>query len=195
MTDIDIIRLLWIRDELAIEQLEDNYGRYCRQISWDIVQNREDVGECLNDTWWKTWCSIPENKPDSLRAYVARITRNLSLNKVIHNQAWKRGYGKISTIEKEAGDLIGEDVISKMIDRDDFVSRMDEFLNRQSQIDRMIFVLRFWYMKTPKEIAKQMDMKEKTVYNTLYQMRKRFRDYWEQSESQLPKRYQGRKER
>lgn len=194
MTDIDIIRLLWIRDELAIEQLEDNYGRYCRQISWDIVQNREDVGECLNDTWWKTWCSIPENKPDSLRAYVARITRNLSLNKVIHNQAWKRGYGKISTIEKEAGDLIGEDVISRMIDRDDFVSRMDEFLNRQSQIDRMIFVLRFWYMKTPKEIAKQMDIKEKTVYNTLYQMRKRFRDYWEQSESQLPKRYQGKKE-
>ena len=195
MTDIDIIRLLWIRDELAIEQLEDNYGRYCRQISWDIVQNREDVGECLNDTWWKTWCSIPENKPDSLRAYVARITRNLSLNKVIHNQAWKRGYGKISTIEKEAGDLIGEDVISRVIDRDDFVSRMDEFLNRQSQIDRMIFVLRFWYMKSPKEIAKQMDMKEKTVYNTLYQMRKRFRDYWEQSESQLPKRYQGKKER
>lgn len=195
MTDLDIIRLLWIRDELAIEQLEDNYGRYCRQISWDIVQNREDVGECLNDTWWKTWCSIPENKPDSLRAYVARITRNLSLNKVIHNQAWKRGYGKISTIEKEVGDLIGEDVISRMIDRDDFVRRMDKFLNRQSQIDRMIFVLRFWYMKTPKEIAKQMDMKEKTVYNTLYQMRKRFRDYWEQSESQLPKRYQGKKER
>ncbi len=195
MTDLDIIRLLWIRDELAIEQLEDNYGRYCRQISWDIVQNREDVGECLNDTWWKTWCSIPENKPDSLRAYVARITRNLSLNKVIHNQAWKRGYGKISTIEKEVGDLIGEDVISRMIDRDDFVRRMDKFLNRQSQIDRMIFVLRFWYMKTPKKIAKQMDMKEKTVYNTLYQMRKRFRDYWEQSESQLPKRYQGKKER
>lgn len=195
MTDIDIIRLLWIRDELAIEQLENNYGRYCRQISWEIVQNREDVGECLNDTWWKTWCSIPENKPDSLRAYVARITRNLSLNKVIHNQAWKRGYGKISTIEKEVGDLIGEDVISRMIDRDDFVRRMDEFLNRQSQIDRMIFVLRFWYMKTPKEIAREMDMKEKTVYNTLYQMRKRFRDYWEQSESQLQKRCQGKNER
>lgn len=131
MTDIDIIRLLWIRDELAIEQLEDNYGRYCRQISWEIVQNREDVGECLNDTW----CSIPENKPDSLRAYVARITRNLSLNKVIHNQAWKRGYGKISTIEKEAGDLIGEDAISKMIDRDDFVSRMDEFLNLRNSCE------------------------------------------------------------
>ena len=78
MTDIDIIRLLWIRDEIAIEELEINYGHYCRQISWEIVQNREDVSECLNDTWWKTWCSIPENRPDSLRAYVARITRNLS---------------------------------------------------------------------------------------------------------------------
>ena len=183
MTDIEIVRLLWIRDELAIEHLEENYGRYCRQISWEIVQNREDVGECLNDTWWKTWCSIPDNRPDSLRAYVARIVRNLSLNKVIHNQAWKRGYGKISAIEKEAGDLIGEDSISRMIDREDFVRRMNEFLERQSQMDRMIFVLRFWYMKTPREIAKQMDMKEKAVYNTLYQMRKRFREYWEQSEA------------
>lgn len=183
MTDIEIVRLLWIRDELAIEHLEENYGRYCRQISWEIVQNREDVGECLNDTWWKTWCSIPDNRPDSLRAYVARIVRNLSLNKVIHNQARKRGYGKISTIEKEAGDLIGEDSISRMIDREDFVRRMNEFLEKQPQMDRMIFVLRFWYMKTPREIAKQMDMKEKAVYNTLYQMRKRFREYWEQSEA------------
>lgn len=183
MTDIEIVRLLWIRDELAIEHLEENYGRYCRQISWEIVQNREDVGECLNDTWWKTWCSIPDNRPDSLRAYVARIVRNLSLNKVIHNQAWKRGYGKISTIEKEAGDLIGEDSISRMIDREDFVRRMNEFLEKQPQMDRMIFVLRFWYMKTPREIAKQMDIKEKAVYNTLYQMRKRFREYWEQSEA------------
>ena len=162
MTDIDIIRLLWIRDEIAIEELEINYGHYCRQISWEIVQNREDVSECLNDTWWKTWCSIPENRPDSLRAYVARITRNLSLNKIIHNKAWKRGYGKISVIEQEVGDLNG-------------------FLEKQTRTDRMIFVLRFWYMETPREIAKHMGLKEKNVYNTLYQMRKRFRVYWEQS--------------
>lgn len=130
MTDIDIIRLLWIRDEIAIEELEINYGHYCRQISWEIVQNREDVSECLNDTWWKTWCSIPENRPDSLRAYVARITRNLSLNKIIHNKAWKRGYGKISVIEQEVGDLIGEDAISRMIDKDDFVQRLNGFLEK-----------------------------------------------------------------
>ena len=49
MTDIDIIRLLWIRDEIAIEELEINYGHYCRQISWEIVQNREDVSECLKN--------------------------------------------------------------------------------------------------------------------------------------------------
>lgn len=181
MTDIDIIRLLWIRDEIAIEELEINYGHYCRQISWEIVQNREDVSECLNDTWWKTWCSVPENRPDSLRAYVARITRNLSLNKIIHNKAWKRGYGKISVIEQEVGDLIGEDAISRMIDRDDFVQRLNGFLEKQTRTDRMIFVLRFWYMETPREIAKHMGLKEKNVYNTLYQMRKRFRVYWKQS--------------
>ena len=55
------------------------------------------------------------------------------------------------------------------------------FLEKQTRTDRMIFVLRFWYMETPREIAKHMGLKEKNVYNTLYQMRKRFRVYWEQS--------------
>lgn len=103
MTDIDIIRLLWIRDEIAIEELEINYGHF------------------------------------------------------------------------------GEDAISRMIDRDDFVQRLNGFLEKQTRTDRMIFVLRFWYMDTPREIAKHMGLKEKNVYNTLYQMRKRFRVYWEQS--------------
>ena len=91
------------------------------------------------------------------------------------------GYGKISVIEQEVGDLIGEDAISRMIDRDDFVQRLNGFLEKQTRTDRMIFVLRFWYMETPREIAKHMGLKEKNVYNTLYQMRKRFRVYWEQS--------------
>ena len=97
------------------------------------------------------------------------------------HKAWKRGYGKISVIEQEVGDLIGEDAISRMIDRDDFVQRLNGFLEKQTRTDRMIFVLRFWYMETPREIAKHMGLKEKNVYNTLYQMRKRFRVYWEQS--------------
>ena len=84
-------------------------------------------------------------------------------------------------IEQEVGDLIGEDAISRMIDRDDFVQRLNGFLEKQTRTDRMIFVLRFWYMETPREIAKHMGLKEKNVYNTLYQMRKRFRVYWEQS--------------
>ena len=88
---------------------------------------------------------------------------------------------RISAIEQEVGDLIGEDAISRMIDRDDFVQRLNGFLEKQTRTDRMIFVLRFWYMETPREIAKHMGLKEKNVYNTLYQMRKRFRVYWEQS--------------
>ena len=90
---------------------------------------------------------------------------------------------KISVIEQEVGDLIGEDAISRMIDKDDFVQRLNGFFGKKSDKNRSeIFVLRFWYMETPREIAKHMGLKEKIVYNTLYQMRKRFRVYWEQVE-------------
>lgn len=180
MTDEEIIRLLWNRDETAVTEMEHTYGGYCYRISWEITQNREDVHECMNDTWLKTWYSIPDKRPDSLRTFVGRITRNLSLNRVIHDRAKKRGSGTVSLVYEELSEMLGdeEDPIENMISRQAFAERINTFLDRQSRMDRAIFILRFWYFYSPKEIAKQLGVGEKAVYNALYQLRKRFAAYW-----------------
>lgn len=179
MKDTEIIRLLWERNEEAVSELEQTYGAYCYRVSYQIVQNREDAEECLNDTWFQTWNSIPDKRPMFLKAFVAKIARNLSLNLVIHKNAYKRGGGRVQEVLDELDELIGgEDPIEEMLDRQSFVQRLNGFLGILDPCERNLFVLRFWYLKTPREIAEQFELREKTVYNMLYRLRKQFKEYW-----------------
>lgn len=175
----DIVEMLWQRREEAISRMESEYGRYCYGISLKIVKNREDVQECLNDTWLHTWNSIPQNRPQSLRAYVAKIIRNLSLSRLIHSKAWKRGRSEVYVVYDELEEMIGgEDPIQHMIDEQAFTAIVNAFLDRLNPLERGIFVLRFWYFYKPAQIAETYRIKEQTVYNMLYRLRKEFKAYW-----------------
>ena len=180
MTDgQDIVELLWQRREEAISRMQSEYERYCYSISWQIVKNREDVHECLNDTWLQTWNSIPRNRPQSLRAYVAKSIRNLSLSRIVHEHAWKRGRGEVQVVYDELEEMLGgEDPIQHMIDEQVFAAVVNEFLDGLNPLERGIFVLRFWYFCKPAQIAEKYRIREQTVYNMLYRLRKEFREHW-----------------
>ena len=81
MEDTAIIGLYWARDEGAIAASEEKYGKLCRSLSRDILDSPEDAEECVNDTWRKAWDTMPPQRPGSLRAYLAKITRNLSIDR------------------------------------------------------------------------------------------------------------------
>ena len=91
MEDFEIVELYWDRDENAIAQSELKYGKYCGTIARNILFNREDTEECVNDTWIRAWQSIPPNRPENLGAYLGKITRNLALNMYEKMNAQKRG--------------------------------------------------------------------------------------------------------
>ena len=81
MEDLHIIELYFARDEEAIRHTADKYGPYCTAVSMSILHSEPDAEECVNDTWLKTWNSIPPTRPNSLKLFLARITRNLSINR------------------------------------------------------------------------------------------------------------------
>ena len=81
-TDAAIVDLYFARDEQAIKATDQKYGALCMQTSMNIVNSRPDAEECVNDTYLKTWNSIPPTRPASLCAFVLRIIRNLSLNRL-----------------------------------------------------------------------------------------------------------------
>ena len=101
MDDKKIIELYFVRNEMAIEETDRKYGAYCFQISNNILNCREDSEECVNDTWLKTWDSIPPTKPQCFRLFLARIVRNLSFKKYKAKYTDKRGNGEIALILDE----------------------------------------------------------------------------------------------
>jgi DNA-directed RNA polymerase specialized sigma24 family protein len=91
LNDEDIVQLYWDRHESAIGESSNRYGRYCYSISYNILHDAEDAEECVNDTWLRTWHTIPPQRPNKLSFFVGRITRNLSLDKYKAKKAKKRG--------------------------------------------------------------------------------------------------------
>lgn len=185
MEDREIVNLFWQRSEEAVVQTQEKYERYCSEISWHVLRSREDVRECVNDTWMQTWNSIPVNRPESLKAYVGRIVRNLSLNRQKHEQRKKRGGGQISAVYEELAEMIGqEDTVAAHVEKQAFLEFLTAFLGKLGRKERDFFVLRFWYLHSPREIAAQFGMREKEVYNCLYRIRQQFRKAWEEENRQ-----------
>src|SRR5699024_4929848 len=90
MEDGVIVELYWQRDQRAIGASEEKYGGLCRSLSWSILQSREDAEECVNDTWHRAWTTMPPQRPGSLRAYLVRSVRNLSIDRYRARRSQKR---------------------------------------------------------------------------------------------------------
>ena len=101
MTDTQIIDLYWARSEEAILATADTYGGYCAAIAWNILHSREDTEECVNDTWHRAWQSMPPERPNPLRVWLGKITRNLALDRWRASQAGKRGGGQLGALLSE----------------------------------------------------------------------------------------------
>ena len=90
MTEQELLALYEQRDQRAIQETETTYGRYLSKVAGAVLSSREDVEECLNDTWLRAWNSIPPDKPKYFRAYLSRIVKNLALSLFRKQHAEKR---------------------------------------------------------------------------------------------------------
>lgn len=172
MKDEEIIALYWNRNEQAISATADKYGSYCRSISYRILQNSEDAQECVNDTWLGAWKSIPPHKPSRLSTYLGKITRNLSLNRVKHDSAEKRGLGQTELVLSELEDCIpAQNSVEQLIDEMVLSKSINQFLRVQPRQKRNIFILRYWYLYPIRDIATVYSMSESKVASLLFRMR------------------------
>ena len=107
MEDEKIIALYWDRDQTAIAETQQKYGRYCGSIAHNIVHDAQDAEECVNDTWMRAWNSMPRERPQLLAAFLGAITRNLSLDCYRRKHSEKRGGGVMPYIYEELHDCAG----------------------------------------------------------------------------------------
>ena len=178
MLDAEIVELYWARDESAIKYSDEKYGRYCRKIATSILNNIEDSEECVNDTYLNAWNSMPPHRPERLSTYLGKICRNLSINLYEKLTAAKRGGTEtVSCLDElEVFFPSGQDV-EKTIDMQMLVRSINTFLETLHTDSRIIFVKRYWYMASVKDIAKELSISESKVKMSLLRTREKIKNY------------------
>lgn len=176
MEDKQILDLYWTRSENAISETANKYGRYCHYIAFNILHNDEDSEECTNDTYLKAWETIPPNRPDKLSAFLGKITRNLALDKYRLYNTQKRGAGQISFVLDELQECIPTANNTEHIVDDLMLTQvLNQFLASLSETKRKIFMRRYWYLSTVKEISQDFNISESKVKMSLLRSRKKLK--------------------
>lgn len=177
MRDEEIINLYWERQEKAIYETDQKYGKYCNTISFNILQNSEEAKECVNDTYLKTWNSIPPQKPNILKVYLGRIARNLAINQYERKKAKKRDYTLEIALEELNECISSNNNIEEELDYKELVNILNIFLSELSQDKRKIFLERYWYLYSIKEISFNNKISESNVKITLLRLRNQLKNY------------------
>ncbi len=178
--DTEIVALYFARDERAIQETARLYGAACMRLSMDILESRPDAEECVNDTYLRTWNSIPPNRPLSLCGYVLRIARNLSISRLREVTAAGRDRAlRVSIHELEA-------CLPDRFNTDEELSAaLTRFLGTLGERDRRLFLGRYWYDLPVKELAREWSMSANAVSQNLAKTRKHLRSYLEKEEIPL----------
>lgn len=186
MEDGKIIDLYWARNETAIAETDRKYGGYCRSLSMRILKSREDCEECVNDTWLRAWDSMPPGRPSCLCAFLGKITRNLSISRYRKNRAEKRGGGEVELVLTELEDCIpGAGSVEEEVEGKELAESIDRFLCGLGAESRNIFVRRYFYLDSVKEVAGRFGVSESKVKSLLFRLRNRLREHLEKEGIEL----------
>ena len=177
LSDETIIELYWNREERAIKATDEKYGKYLFTIAYNIVRNELDCEECLDDTYLGAWNSIPPKRPTAFQVFLAKIMRNVALDRFRKKSALRRVPSELIVSLDEIEGYLPYDVsLEEAVIIKDISRVLSEYLNTLSERDEFIFVCRYYYFDTISDIAKMMDLNSKTVSKALANAREGLRD-------------------
>jgi RNA polymerase sigma-70 factor (ECF subfamily) len=178
MDDKEIIALYNDRNEKAIEETSTKYGKFCYTIAYNILSDKEDSEECLNDTWLGAWNTIPPTQPKSLKYYLAGIVRNLSLKLFRNKHREKRNDDNVRYVLDEIEEITRDTVtIEDEVGAHELEKRINEFLKTLTEKERCVFLRRYYFMDPIKDISKKSGMSENGVRVNLSRTRTKMKEY------------------
>lgn len=178
MEDSEIVRLFLDRNEKAISEAHEKYGKYCCAVALNILKNREDSEECVNDTLMKAWNTIPPEQPRNLAGFLAKITKNICLNRYNMEHASKRGSGDIPLIFDELSECIPDgQSVERAFEQKELMIAVNKFLKTLPETRRNLFLLRYWYCLSVSEAAARCGLSDNNAAVTLARTRKKLLGY------------------
>lgn len=180
--DEKIIEMFFNRDQQAIHELDMKYGKLCRNLSYNIVNNRLDAEECVNDAYLGAWNAIPPVHPKPLLAYIVKIVRNVSLKIYWRKEAAKRSGHYTAALEEIEGCIADRKTVEAEIEARELARLIEAFLDTLTVKERVIFMRRYAYADTCADIAKRVGISEKNVSVRLTLIRQKMKQYLRERE-------------
>ena len=179
MEDRAIIELYWKRDETAIRETDAAYGDRLQDLSRHILDSREDARECVNDTYLKTWETIPPQRPNFFFAFLSKMCRYISFGRLDWNNAAKRRADLVALTE-ELERCIPDRRVQDRMEARDLGSVLSAFISTLPKDSRLIFLRRYWHLDTTEEIARKYGFSVSKVKTQLHRTRAKLHAYLEQ---------------
>ncbi len=178
MDDAEIIALYWKRDETAIEETSQVYGAYCHSIAEHILHSDRDAEECVNDTWMRAWNAMPPQKPNRLRLFLGKITRNLAFDRYRQQRAEKRGSGEMDAVLEELAECIADpEDVETVCDQRALRESFNDFLRKLPQRERQLFLRRYFYAEPVRSIAEAYGLRSNHTSVILRRTRQKLREH------------------
>ena len=176
MDDQRIIELYFERDEQAIRETDAKYGKLCHSIAYNILNNHEDSEECVNDTYISVWNAIPPTRPNNFTAFVCRIARNMSLKRFEFMKREKRSAEELASLD-ELSAILPDERYSPDVSDEDIGKLISKFLRSQKEDVRNVFIRKYYFFDSVKEIAERYGFTESKVKNMLFYTRNKLKDF------------------
>lgn len=180
MGDQQIIELLFARSETGIRELEQQYGKLVRLVAGNVLDNAEDVGECVNDTWMAVWNTIPPQRPQSLSGYVCHISKNIALRRYRDAHRKKRN-GVLVALEEFAQCLPGR-TLEEDYRVQSLIDGINTYLGLLEKENRLIWLAYYWAGEGVPQIAARMGMTKSAITTRLSRTKKGMWDYLKKEE-------------
>lgn len=181
MEDTKIIDLYWQRDESAIRITDQTYGPYCYQVAYNILNDRMDSEECVSDTWLRAWNVMPPQRPERLKLFLAKITRNLSLDCLKSRNARKRGGGELPLILEELQECVAsggdaeQELLAKELSRD-----VNTFVRGLPEREGNLFIRRYFFCESVEQAAHRYGITAGNASVMLSRTRKKLKAFLQQ---------------
>lgn len=177
MHDEVIVQKFWDRDERAISESKKRYENYCLYIANNILSDRQDAEECLNDALLAAWNSIPPQKPKNLKTYLGKLIREIAIDRWRKNKAQKRISSEFLVSLDELEGIIGENEVDSSIEEAELSRLISLFLRSVRETERNVFVRRYWYCDSIRSICGRYGFGKSKVLMMLKRMRDKLTEY------------------
>jgi len=178
MQDEKIVELYFSRDELALKETENKYGKYLFKIAFGILADISDSEESVNDTYLAAWNSIPPNKPSLLSTYLGKLTRRISVDIFRKKSSKKRNGSQYALSITELEDCVkSNENMEEDMENKALGLAINDFLRTLSKESRVLFVSRYYFCDSLKDAAKSLGITEGKAKSTLFRTRQKLKDY------------------